>query len=61
MTITLKISDKYSKVLEENPAVIEELLENYSELQEDKKTKFNLENSDEDKNLNIALISALWI
>jgi len=61
MTIMLKISEKYKNIVNNKPNVVEELLDDYIELQQDKETRLELEKSNEDINLNIALAKTLWI
>ena len=59
--VAVKISEKYKSFVDNNPEVVNELLSEYIEKEQDKKTFFELENSETDLNLNLQLKTVLWI
>ena len=59
--ITIDIYDEYKAIVESSPNVVNNLLSDYIELEQDKITKSKLDDSFENKNLNMSLKTVLWI
>jgi hypothetical protein len=57
--VAVKISEKYKLFVDNNPEVINELLSEYIEKEQDKKTYFELKDNKIDLNLNLQLKSVL--